>query len=145
MNTGVEKTAAGYMTFIAVGLLFAWNVQAQTHDEIQSLRRSPATESVNPYLSYSKQSSGKPVRLTGWLFRFYKNFISSQDYGNCNFMPSCSEYAIIAIREQGFLAGAINATDRLMRCHGKNRRHYLVDEASGLLIDEVRNHKYEKN
>jgi putative membrane protein insertion efficiency factor len=35
----------------------------------------------------------------------------------CRYAPSCSEYAIIAIRKYGAIKGSWLATKRLMRCH----------------------------
>ena len=36
---------------------------------------------------------------------------------NCRFTPSCSEYAIEAIRLHGALKGGYLAANRIMRCH----------------------------
>lgn len=36
---------------------------------------------------------------------------------SCRFAPSCSEYAIIAIRKYGAIKGSWLAGKRLMRCH----------------------------
>ncbi len=126
-------------------LQISYDILAQTPEEIQNLKLKPSIDAENPYLEYSQQANGEVHQLTGWLFRFYKKFISSQDYGNCCFIPSCSEYGVIAIRKQGLLIGSINTLDRLTRCHGKNNPHYIKDEEKDLLIDEVRNHNYEKD
>ena len=37
--------------------------------------------------------------------------------GGCRFTPSCSEYAVDAIRAQGVLAGSGLAIRRICRCH----------------------------
>ena len=42
------------------------------------------------------------------LFLFYKSFISSQDAQSCSFTPSCSVYALEAVKKQGVLKGMIN-------------------------------------
>jgi putative membrane protein insertion efficiency factor len=125
-------------------LCLSYNMYAQNREEVQSLKQKPSKQTESPYLAYSQQGSGEVNLFAGMLFRFYKKFISSQDYGNCSFIPSCSEYAVIAIRKQGLLIGSISTLDRLTRCHPKNNRHYPTDEEKGLLIDEVRNHNYEK-
>jgi|TARA_R110000787_G_scaffold47085_9_gene114032 putative membrane protein insertion efficiency factor len=36
---------------------------------------------------------------------------------SCRFAPSCSEYAILAIRKYGAIKGSWLAGKRLMRCH----------------------------
>ena len=35
----------------------------------------------------------------------------------CRFEPSCSEYAVTAIRKYGALKGSLLAIRRIMRCH----------------------------
>jgi uncharacterized protein len=37
--------------------------------------------------------------------------------GSCQFCPTCSEYAIIALRRHGLLRGGALAFRRLLRCH----------------------------
>jgi putative membrane protein insertion efficiency factor len=50
--------------------------------------------------------------------RFYQSFISSQDGdNNCIFYPSCSQYAINAIKKKGVFLGIMMAADRLTRCN----------------------------
>ena len=78
------------------------------------------------------------------LFLFYKKFVSSQDASSCSFTPSCSEYAILAIKKQGFIVGIINFWDRFSRCNGMSPEDYEVDNNVGLLIDPVRDIKYEE-
>lgn len=36
---------------------------------------------------------------------------------SCRFLPTCSEYALQALREYGFIAGSILAFKRVLRCH----------------------------
>lgn len=51
------------------------------------------------------------------LLRVYKLLLSPLYPGACRYMPSCSEYAAIAIHEHGALKGAWLAVKRLSRCH----------------------------
>jgi uncharacterized protein len=124
---------------------FAYSILAQSREEILCLKLKPYQQPDNGFITYSQQTDKEIQQFTGWLFRFYKKFISSQDHGNCSFTPSCSEYAIIAIREEGLLIGSVNTLDRLTRCHGKNNPHYPKNKEKDLLIDEVRDHNYEKD
>jgi putative membrane protein insertion efficiency factor len=73
----------------------------------------------------------------------YKNFISSQDASTCTFTPSCSEYAILAIKKQGVIPGMINFFDRFSRCNGLSPENYSIDLKKGVLIDPPRDFKYE--
>ena len=47
----------------------------------------------------------------------YQCLISPLLPGACRFAPTCSEYARLAIAEQGFLRGMALAVWRLARCH----------------------------
>lgn len=61
----------------------------------------------------------------GVFFRFYKNFISTQDGGNCTFYPSCSKYASDCVAHKGIFLGTLFAFDRIARCNGGNHLFYL--------------------
>jgi uncharacterized protein len=124
-------------------LLISCSIQAQSSVEIQGLKINIPDK--NYHIAYSHAGIRDVDMYSGMMFRFYKMYISSQDYGNCSFTPSCSEYAMTAIREQGIFVGSVNALDRLTRCHGGNKHNYFTDERTGLSVDEVRNIKYEKD
>jgi putative membrane protein insertion efficiency factor len=49
--------------------------------------------------------------------RLYQLLISPLLPPSCRFYPSCSEYAIVAIRTHGVLRGSVLALARLARCH----------------------------
>jgi putative component of membrane protein insertase Oxa1/YidC/SpoIIIJ protein YidD len=48
-------------------------------------------------------------------FRFYKKFITNQDMTNCPFYPSCSQYMVDAVNQNGVF-GLIQGLERLKRC-----------------------------
>jgi len=54
------------------------------------------------------------------LIRGYQLVISPLLPPACRFYPSCSQYALIAVREHGVMRGAWLATNRLARCHPWN-------------------------
>lgn len=60
-------------------------------------------------------------RLVIWLLLlpiyFYKGAISPLTPPSCRFTPSCSTYAIEAIRRHGPLRGLYLAIRRIFRCH----------------------------
>lgn len=78
------------------------------------------------------------------LFVLYKVFLSSQDHQSCVFTPSCSEYAVQAIKKQGLIKGSFDTFDRLTRCHGFGKENYAIDSDTKLLIDPVRDINYVK-
>jgi len=51
------------------------------------------------------------------LIRLYQLFLSPLFAPCCRFYPSCSEYALTAIRRHGPLRGLGMALGRLVRCH----------------------------
>ena len=49
--------------------------------------------------------------------RCYQRWVSPLLGPRCRFTPTCSEYAIGAIRRHGPLVGSVRAAWRVMRCH----------------------------
>jgi len=49
--------------------------------------------------------------------RFYQRAISPGLPSRCKYYPSCSEYAVQAVRRYGILQGAVLAAWRLLRCN----------------------------
>ncbi len=55
--------------------------------------------------------------ITIFLIIIYQRVISPLFLPSCRFYPSCSEYAIQALRSQGFLKGMYLTFRRILRCH----------------------------
>ncbi|PKL47364.1 MAG: membrane protein insertion efficiency factor YidD [Planctomycetes bacterium HGW-Planctomycetes-1] len=51
------------------------------------------------------------------LIRLYQSIFSPFFGGQCRFVPSCSEYAIEAVRQFGAAKGTYMAVKRILRCH----------------------------
>ena len=55
------------------------------------------------------------------LFRCYKRLLSpiihALGVSRCIFLPTCSEYAYLAVERYGWLRGSALAASRLARCH----------------------------
>ena len=51
------------------------------------------------------------------IIRFYQMAISPYKPASCRFIPTCSEYAILAIEKYGACRGGWMAIRRLLRCH----------------------------
>ncbi|WP_425059449.1 Putative membrane protein insertion efficiency factor [Sporomusa carbonis] len=49
--------------------------------------------------------------------KFYRLFISPLKPPSCRFIPTCSEYALMAIEKYGVAHGVIMAVRRILRCH----------------------------
>ena len=48
---------------------------------------------------------------------FYRNAISPWKAPCCRFVPTCSEYALLAIEKYGVLKGLLLTGKRLLKCH----------------------------
>lgn len=55
--------------------------------------------------------------LAVWPVRVYRRYISPWTPATCRFAPTCSEYAIEAVRSHGVVRGGWLTTRRLLRCH----------------------------
>lgn len=55
------------------------------------------------------------------LIYFYKYCISPLLPKTCRFYPTCSEYAVQAIREYGAFRGLILAVKRILRCNPRSK------------------------
>ena len=49
--------------------------------------------------------------------RFYRRFISPSLPRRCKYHPTCSEYAVEAVRTYGVLRGLVLAAWRVLRCN----------------------------
>lgn len=72
-----------------------------------------------------KKTIEKSAKLAEYVLiapiRFYRRFISPLTPPRCRFYPTCSEYAILAIRKYGSIKGGIKAVWRILRCNPFSR------------------------
>ncbi len=60
---------------------------------------------------------GFPKRGAIALVNFYRKYISPMFPPSCRYVPTCSEYAMIALQRYGFIKGSWMAIKRICRCH----------------------------
>jgi putative membrane protein insertion efficiency factor len=60
---------------------------------------------------------------------FYRSFVSPAMPRRCKYEPTCSRYAVDAIREYGILRGSVLAGWRLLRCNPWSHGGYDPVEA----------------
>lgn len=71
-------------------------------------------------------------KVHGWLseiflfpVKIYRKYFSSlKQNPTCRFDPTCSEYALIAVREWGIIVGSLLAVIRIIRCNPFSRGGY---------------------
>ena len=51
------------------------------------------------------------------LIKFYNFFISPLLGVRCRFLPTCSEYCSLSLKEHGLLRGSVYSLKRIIRCH----------------------------
>ncbi|MBO6140667.1 MAG: membrane protein insertion efficiency factor YidD [Ruminococcus sp.] len=51
------------------------------------------------------------------LIRLYQRFISPLTGAHCRYYPTCSQYAIEALKKHGFVKGSILSAKRILRCN----------------------------
>ncbi len=88
-------------------------------------RPVPTGSRKNPVLTAAKTVHSALVQL--WLapVRFYRKFLSPlKGQGSCRFTPTCSAYAVGAVREWGILCGTLLAVFRILRCNPFSRGGY---------------------
>ncbi len=56
--------------------------------------------------------------------RFYKFFISPFFPAACRFTPTCSEYAVDAVKTYGVIKGGFLGVKRILRCHPFGKQEY---------------------
>ncbi len=78
---------------------------------------------------FSEKKSGAkadslPVQCCVVLLKGYKRLVSPLLPPSCRFTPTCSEYAVEAVKRRGVIRGLFLALYRLLRCHPFARGGY---------------------
>lgn len=58
------------------------------------------------------------------LITFYRRYVSPFTIPSCRFTPTCSRYALDAVRRYGAVKGGLLACWRVLRCNPFNRGGY---------------------
>ena len=93
------------------------------------------SSSPEPSSSSRTHADGAVSALTGrallGVLRGYQLVVAPLLGPTCRFAPSCSAYAMEAIRRHGLVAGSVLAMRRLGRCHPWNHGGYDPVPAKG--------------
>ena len=68
------------------------------------------------------------------LIRIYRTFVSPVMGPRCRHIPSCSEYALDAIKKRGIISGVLLTSKRILRCRPGGTSGYdpVPDKKEGL-------------
>ena len=94
-------------------------------------KANPTTSATEPATARQEQTAqaaqddaqqpSLAVRLLSYPVKFYRYFISPLLPPSCRFTPTCSQYALEALRVHGALKGSWLTIWRLLRCNPFNR------------------------
>jgi len=71
------------------------------------------------------------------LIKLYNFFISPLLGVNCRFLPTCSEYCSLSLKEHGLIKGSTYSLKRIIRCHPIK----ILGGASGIDLVPSKNYK----
>ena len=79
---------------------------------------------------------GRDQHMREWIIRLiqlYQKYLSPLKTTKCPYIPSCSAYAIEAVRKHGVLKGVVLSSWRLLRCNPFSHGGYdPVPEENGI-------------
>ena len=61
--------------------------------------------------------SGPLAALLTWPIQAYRRWLSPVLPARCRYLPTCSDYAVQALRQRGAVLGSALAVWRILRCH----------------------------
>ena len=98
-----------------------YSVCSRASLEQPSINPQRHKKTMNKIVDYIKQGWHAVMHFIGWLLilpiRFYRKFLSPLKPPTCRFTPTCSQYAIEAIRKHGPIKGLALAVWRILRCN----------------------------
>lgn len=72
---------------------------------------------MGPFRRSARLIFSLPARFLIGCVRLYQMTLSPLLGANCRFVPSCSEYYILAVRKYGAVSGSLRGLWRICRCN----------------------------
>ena len=133
----------------------AWSAESEPVSESRSTDQTEAPNLAGmarldrspPRWAEEKRRFPAGASLVTWPFwlgiRFFQKVISPIDGPRCPMHPTCSRYALEAIRRNGAAIGILMAADRLIRDNGDYRRYRrVVVHGQERFNDPVEDHEF---
>ena len=87
------------------------------------------------FLNSGISQAQEPVKTPSHpMIHLYRTIISPIDGDRCPMYPSCSTYALEALKKHGPIVGWIMTCDRLLRCGGDEKNSAPLVRVSGRLL-----------
>ncbi len=118
-----------------------WGPWEPSHSEASN----GSIESRKPEISSDAGEITTPKLVFQAVIKFYQVFISPAIPSRCNFNPSCSQYAFLAVDRCGILQGSVMAAERLMRDHPGITGLYYYNPRLKHFEDRVEDNIYFRN
>lgn len=133
------------MTSICLAILLVPLFWTQTAIADESLLRGPRKD-VRPDAA-SSEVSGREQSVLETIaaapVRFYQRFLGPYWGQRCSYYPSCSNYALLAIRKHGAVIGTVMTFDRLQHEANEARYSPLILKGGEIKVyDPLENNDY---
>jgi putative membrane protein insertion efficiency factor len=143
---GHKRRKWGWRAAVCCGtLLLASLLCAQTALADEKLLRGPRRAVPAPATSAEPSAAGGGIleRIASAPVRFYQRFLGPLWGRRCSYYPSCSNYALLAIRKHGALVGSIMTFDRLQHESNEARYSPLIQTGGEIRVyDPLENNDY---
>ena len=120
LEQAVERAIARIVKEIDKSSPTARSVAKASPDRTEQTTKAPSAQADEANQTDSQQPS-LAVRLLSYPVKFYRACISPLLPPSCRFTPTCSQYALEALRVHGALKGTWLTIWRLLRCNPFNR------------------------
>jgi|GEM_PF-711984 len=142
----IDRAKCPRQTAICGGaLLLASLLFAQTVFADENLLRGPR-KFVQATAQAAEPAAGKQgisEKIAAAPVRFYQRFLGAHWGRRCAYYPSCSNYALLAIRKHGALLGSVMTFDRLQHESNEARYSPLIRTGNEIRVyDPLENNDY---
>ena len=132
------------ITFISAFLIITAAAPFYAQSEWERWEKAEVSYTISAQMHNEKEngvSKNAPAGVLSILRSFYSFFISGPDGDNCPFYPSCSNFYVQAVNEEGIIKGTLMFADRFTRDLNfiKDHSRYQL-HTSGKLFDPPGNY-----
>lgn len=132
---------AGIMTVLAACPAQAQLPAADSTNTVNSIALDSSYERIKRTESAFYNQANPVSMIFVLLINIYQRTLSAREgVSPCQFRPSCSHFAVLAIKKYGAVEGTLMTGDRLLRCNPWAKDHYPLWDDNLHLSDPVEDH-----